>query len=263
MTWNTTFGLPPVSAPNDIVMAYPWIDLLQNVFFTLSCVMSISLLVIICSYLHNMRSVNECVLLQLYKDFVDILIISRISLVMKGIVTTFTITDSQNVATMNQLTAKVMSFSLVSLTNLVLLMLNIIGAIRLYMTKTKMLDPPMPWGNDDDCGIKIIRLIVGVISVGYPLVLFPFEIFPKVYYDFVNRSHPKSALLHSVPCIVQVVVFLTTMLVENVSGKKNCNKQAQTYPNKSTIFSLPLHYRMAISYSNYPYNYYIRTQDGL
>ena len=109
MTRNISFGVPPAVAPNDIQLDYPWIDLLQNVFFILSCAMSISLLVIIWSYLQNMRSVDECVLLHLYKDFVAILILFRIALVIKGIVTTFAITYSQNVATMNQLAAKIMS----------------------------------------------------------------------------------------------------------------------------------------------------------
>ena len=113
MTWNATFGSTPVAAPNDIQLDYPWIDQIRNVFFILSCAISISILVIIWSYLHNMRSVNECVLLQLYKDFVAILMITRVSLVIEGIVATFAVTYSQNAASMNQLTAKIMSFSII------------------------------------------------------------------------------------------------------------------------------------------------------
>ena len=87
---------------------------------------------------------------------------------------------------MTQLTAKILSFTFIALANFTLMILNLIGALRLYMTKTMVLDPPMPWGIDDDCGIRIIRLIAGGMSVGYPLMLFPFEIYPKVYYDFLN-----------------------------------------------------------------------------
>ena len=146
MTWNSTIGLRPVVVPNDIQIAYPWLTQLHNIFFFFACLISVVLLVIIYSYLYNMNSVSECVLLHLYKDFVAILIISRIWIVIKVIVESFTITDSPSVATMSQLTAKILSFTIFSLTNMVLMMLNIIAAIRLYMTKTMLLDPPMPWG---------------------------------------------------------------------------------------------------------------------
>ena len=106
------------------------------------------------------------------------------------------------------------------------------------MTKTKMLDPPMPWGNDDEFGIKIIRFIVGGISIGYPLILFPFEIFPKVYYDFVNLPHPKSALLFSVPCIVLVVVFLTTVMVDKCHRRKESQQTSPNIPNQVNYFLL-------------------------
>ena len=156
MTWNTSIGLTPLVGPNDIQLAYPWLNQLQNIFFIFACVISVALMVIIYSYLYNMNSVNECVLLHLYKDFVAILITSRIWLVIKVIVESFTITDLHNVAIMKQLTAQILSFTIFSLTNMVLMMLNIIAAIRLYMTKTMLLDPPMPWGNDDKFGIKIL-----------------------------------------------------------------------------------------------------------
>ena len=211
MTWNTTIGLvTPVA--DEIQMAYPWFNQLQNIFCIFACAISVALMVMIYSYPSNMNSVSECLLLHLYKDFVIILITSRSWMVIKLIVESFTITESQSVVTMSQLSAKILSFTIFALTNTVLMMLNIIGAIRLYMAKTMLLDPPMPWGNDDEFGVKIIRLIVGGISVGYPLIIFPFEIYPKVYYDFVNQSHPKSASLFSVPCILQVGVFLTIML---------------------------------------------------
>ena len=237
MTWNTTIGLvTPVA--DEIQMAYPWFNQLQNIVFIFACAISVALMVMIYSYLSNMNSVSECVLLHLYKDFVIVLITSRIWMVIKVIVESFTITESQSVVTMSQLSAKILSFAIFSLTNTVLMMLNIIGAIRLYMTKTMLLDPPLPWGNDDKFGVKMIRLIVGGISVGYPLILFPFEIYPKVYYDFVNQSHPKSASLFSVPCILQVVVFLTTLLVYKYYQKKEVQQTSSNIPHQVNYFVL-------------------------
>ena len=235
MTWNTTIGSVTTVA-DEIQMAYPWLNQLQYIFFIFACAISVALMVMIYSYLSNMNSVNECVLLHLYKDFVIILITSRIWMVIKVIVESSTITESQREVTMSQLSTKILSFTIFSLTNTVLMMLNIIGAIRLYMTKTMLLDPPMPWGNDDEFGIKIIRLIVGGISVGYPLILFPFEIYPKVYYDFVNQSHPRSASLFAFPCILQVVVFLTIMLVYKYYQKKEVQQTSSNIPHQVNYF---------------------------
>ena len=238
MSWNKTVDFPPVSLPNDIQLAYPWLNQLQSIFLIIACTMSIVFLVMIYSYLQNMNSVKECILVHLYKDFVTIMIISRIWLVMKGTVAIFTITEVQHQTTMSQLTAKILSFTFIALANFTLLILNIIGALRLYMTKTMVLDPPMPWGIDDDCGIRIIRLIAGGMSVGYPLMLFPFEIYPKVYYDFLNQSHLKSSSCYVIPCIVQLLVFLTSMIVEKCHQKKRLQEISPNIPKQVNYFVL-------------------------
>ena len=238
MSWNSTVDFQPVAAPNDINLAYPWLIQLQNIIFIIACAISVVFLVMIYSYLHNMNSVKECILVHLYKDFVTIMIISRIWLVMKGIVAIFTISELQHQAIMSQLTAKILSFSFIALANFTLMILNIIGALRLYMTKTMVLDPPMPWGIDDEFGIKIIRLIAGGISIGYPLMLFPFEIYPKVYYDFLNQTHPRTSSCYVIPCIVQLLVFLTSMLVEKFHQKKGLQEISPNIPKQVNYFVL-------------------------
>ena len=102
MSWNSTVDFQPDAALNDIQLAYPWLIQLQNILFIIACAMSVVFLVMIYSYLHNMNSVKECILVHLYKDFVTIMLITRIWLIMKGIVAIFSITELQHQATMSQ-----------------------------------------------------------------------------------------------------------------------------------------------------------------
>ena len=238
MSWNSTVSFPPVASQNDIQLANPLVSQLLNILFVVACAISVILLVLIYCYLHNMNSAKECILVHLYKDFVAIMIITRIWLISKAIAAIITITYLRNLATMSQLTAKIFSFTFIALANFTLMIMNSIAAIRLYMTKTMVLDPPIPWGNDDKFGIKMIRLLVGGISVGYPMMLFPFEVYPKVYYDFLNQTHPKSSSWYVIPCTLQLLVFFTTILVEKYYQMKGLQQMSLNIPTQFSYFVL-------------------------
>ena len=213
ITFAASFGLNRVSEPYD-VPATSWSSQLQNIGFSIASAMSVALLIIIYSYLRNIGLVNECVLLHLYKDVVAIFIFMRIVQITKGIVGSFTLTKSKDQTSMNQISAQILSFTLFATTFAILTLLNIISAIRLHIAKKMVLDPPMPWNNNENLGIKMIRLVVGIVSLGCPLILFLFEVYPRIYFDFVNQPHPRSSLLFTGPCIVQVIVLLTIMIAE-------------------------------------------------
>ena len=66
---------------------------------------------------------------------------------------------------MDTTAAKILSFLSEIFTISLFLTTNIIASIKLYKTKNLLLDPPMPWGDDDEWGIKILRTAVIVLSV--------------------------------------------------------------------------------------------------
>ena len=92
-----------------------------------------------------------------------------------------------------------------------------------------VLDPPMPFETDEKLIIKIVRIAVVMLSIGYPLGLFAFRIYPKIYYDFVNQSHPESSLLFNGGVILLFTVFLITISLEKYYKKK------ETQPTNSNI----------------------------
>ena len=202
-----------------------WINKFLSPWFIVSYILSAILLIIIFSYLHNISVVNECLLLHLYKDVVAILISSRIALVLKGS-TSFFIIDSHAPLTMNPIAAMAISFFLTSVSLSLLITLSIIGILRLYMAKTMTLDPPIPWGIDEKMGTRIIRILIAGISIGYPAMMYPFKIYPKMYYDFVGISKssvPKLSAMYSGSLMLFLMLFLITLMAEQYY--KNSNEQ--------------------------------------
>ena len=209
---NTEFGL--------------WINGFLTPWFIFSHVLSALLLIVIFSYLHNISLVNECLLLHMYKDIVVILILTRISLIVKKI-SRFFIQSSPAPSSMSPFLAKVISFSLSSLSLCILIILSAIGMLRMYMAKTVTLDPPMPFGLDDNLGTKVVRMMISGVSIGYPAILFLFEIYPKMYYDFIGTasdSVPKLSTMYSGSLMFFLLVFVITLMAEQYY---KCSKAEQ------------------------------------
>ena len=126
---------------------------------TISMLISNIFSFLILNYLGNLALAKDCLLLYLYKDLMKLAIcmncLSEISVALG-----YTIGgELGTLATV----AKVLSFMGSHILLLLLIFMNIIGALKLYQRKTNILDPPMPWGDDDSMGIKWIRLIVTLV----------------------------------------------------------------------------------------------------
>ena len=193
-----------------------WINGFLTPWFIFSYVLSAMLLIVIFSYLHNISLVNECLLLHMYKDIVVILILTRISLFVKRI-SSFFIKSSPAPLSMSPLVAKVICFSLSSLSLCILIILSLIGILRLYMVKTVTLDPPMPFELDDNLGAKVVRMMICGVSVGYPAILYIFQIYPKMYYDFIGTasdSVPHLSAMYSGSLMFFLLVFAISLMAE-------------------------------------------------
>ena len=147
----------------------------------LSFIISFMIMFVIYCFFHNSSPEKECILLYLYKDFVIMLMSLRSMWFLKVM-----FTDDES--GMNQYLALLICFWLYSLTFTLLILISIISAIKFYMIKTMLLDPPMPWGTNEKFGMMCIRISVGVIAVVYPLVLFATGLYPKIYYLFIKED---------------------------------------------------------------------------
>ena len=103
------------------------------------------------------------------------------------------------------------------------------------------LDPPIPWEIDEKSGIKIIRILIGVISFGYPAILYPFEIYPIMYYDFsgvLQDNIPALSNLYLGSLILFAVIFLTMLIAEQCYTKSSTQQVNSSIPFQVNYFLL-------------------------
>ena len=112
--------------------------------------------------------------------------------------------------------AKVLSFMGCNILLLLLLFMNIIGALKLYQRKTNILDPPMPWGYDDSKGIKWIRLIATLVTLILNSTMFGFGIYPSTYYWFSGQEIPsfsKESMAFIIYPIMLIFLISTSIII--------------------------------------------------
>ena len=210
-----------------------WLDRIQNVWLLFACAISILTCMIIYSYLDNICLVRECVLLYCYKDVIAISIFIRALILVKWIISYSKPNASENM-TVGTMPAKLLAFGIFVFGLYTLLILNIISSIRLYVTKTMVLDPPMPWENDEALLMKKIRLAAGIFSVSYPAIFYLLEIYPKMYYDFVTLKveMPISSFVYSGILAFFLATFVITIMVEMCYKTCNPHKNQSTFPRQ-------------------------------
>ena len=122
--------------------SYPEVTLPYLSFASISMTVSNLLLVTILAYLKNLSLAKQCLLLCLYKDLVALWICMNSSWEIR-IILSYSTGHGQGI---DDVLSVVLSFCLWCVIGLSLLLMNVIAALKLYISKTNTLDPPMPWG---------------------------------------------------------------------------------------------------------------------
>ena len=184
---------------------------------TISMLISNMFSFLILNYLGNLALAKDCLLLYLYKDLMKLAIcmncLSEISVALS-----YTIGDELGASL---ILAKILSFMGCHILLLLLLFMNIIGALKLYQRKTNILDPPMPWGDDDSKGLKWIRAIATLVTLILNSTMFGFGIYPTTYYWFSGQEIPSfsnEAMAFLIYPIILIVLIFTSMITA-LTGK--------------------------------------------
>ena len=114
-------------------------------FSTLSLITSSILLSLVLGYLSSIELVRRGLLLYIYKDIITIFIC--IQWIWCVLVLTCYFTG--NGTTLDTTIAKIMSYGFTFFLLQFLLSLNILGLFKLQMTKEMILDPQLPWEQED------------------------------------------------------------------------------------------------------------------
>ena len=180
----------------------------------LNHVVIVILSLLLLGFFNSQPIVKQSILLNLYKDFTFVLMILNCSWVI-----TLVQYSSGNAYEMSDPLAIIMSFLIYFLKLQVLLHFNLISVLNLYMVKKAMINPPMPWGDNEDLGTKIIRLAAIVPVFVFTTTMYVFGIYPKVYFTLKKgyktslTDVPKETIIFFVPIAFLLITFLITSLV--------------------------------------------------
>ena len=188
--------------------------------FLISCILSI----LIISYLNSIALVQQCVLLYLYKD------IGRVALILNSLGFTATVIcylDGHEHG-MEKYQARLLSFGIMITTLLTLILINVVAILKLYMTKKMMVDPPMPWGDDDHRGIKVIRIASLVLVLGFSITMNSIGIYPKYNYLFTDHHkqfivYPQTTAIFPIVLLFFIITFICASLLTKYFESANHN----------------------------------------
>ena len=171
---------------------------------------TVSLLVLV--YLYNVSLAKEGLLLYLYRDFVIILISLRALWSVKWVL------NHLDKSTINKFPIKLLAFCLYGGVLSLALVMNIISALKLFMAKKMMLDPPIPGiADNESSGIRKIRLGCITLVVCFLSAMFGLGVYPKMYYGLLGQEvfdgkHLVSHILYKGILGVLMATCLTTWI---------------------------------------------------
>ena len=178
----------------------------SSLFLAIGSVLTIMIL----SYLRNISLAKQCVLLFLYKDVLATWIL-LIYLWQIRVLFCYYYGDGFGI---DFLPDKMISFVMYCFILVLLFMINLISAIRFYMMKTKLLDPPMPWGEDEISGIRKIRASCVFLAAAITTTLHCFGLFPRLHFAFTGNDglvFSKAALIY--PGLLILLLITCTLLL--------------------------------------------------
>ena len=189
------------------------LDVIINVSLTL--VLN-TLLLLIFAYLHSVSLAKQCVLLDLYKEF---LIVHTLCI---SLINALPITICTYGHPMNLIPATIVTFCLAIGTIVLLLLANVIHLLKYRMNKEKMLDPPMPWGDDEQRGMIWIRVFCWGVSIGFVITVYVCGIHTALYHTSIGKDFDRSIpIIHSGFNIFLVATCTIFIIGENYYLKSN------------------------------------------
>ena len=173
---------------------------------------STALLFLILGYLNSASVVKECLLLYLSQDVLKLFLLLNWTLFAALIMWMV----NGNGFKMDELMARVVTYFISCLVLHLLLALNAMNFLKLYTTKEVMLDPPMPWNNDDATIFKRIRCAFFIFVVSFVSTLYAIQEYPKIYYNFIGEDASLSKLKNGT--LVFFGVLCTLVITHIITG---------------------------------------------
>ena len=144
------------------------------------------------SYMNSIPTVKKCLLLYFYKDTISSILWLRAIRMIEAIL------GNLNIGRTNKVQALTLSFAIACGFLYMTLILTLINIYKLYMAKTKTVDPKIPFlDEDEELAIRKIRIICLLITIGSISTTFAMGWYPSVFYAMMPNQEPRNNLLIS------------------------------------------------------------------
>ena len=185
-----------------------------------------TLLGLIFAYLRSLTLTKQCVLVALYKEFIIVLIL------MLSMGNCNSIVIYTHGYPMDWILATIITFCMRIGFIVLLMLVNTIQLLKYRISKEKMLDPPMPWGDDEQRGIIWVRIFCWGFSIVLTIIMYACGIFTPFYYSLIGKDiDPSAPIIHS-----GINIFLFTTCAFFLVGEKyyHKNDDGQTFDPMAT-----------------------------
>ena len=218
--------------------SYPAITLDYLTFASLSMIISSLILFVIIRYLKNISLVRQCLVICIYEDLASIMICLNIVWEIR-LLLSYSIWDGLGIA---KTISIILSFCAFCLMGILLSLMNCVSALKLYMNKTSLVDPPMPWGDDEKIGIITIRIICAIPIIGITTTMYGLGIYPKLYYLFAGLDsndffqQPQDSLMYPFMLLFLISTSLLTFLGAKFYKSKTLHHNEVAIPGQINYF---------------------------
>ena len=188
---------------------YSVINISYDILIVLCLATFVPAYILIYSYFNSVSLDKECLLIHLYKDVISSLLLWRAFWV------AVVITKYWNKKNQNETQAFIVSFGLFFVAGYLALILIFISIYKLYMSKTKTVDPTIAWlGKDEALVAKKIRLGCILVVICFLATTFGMELYPRIYHYML--LHEPSSENVRMPFILYRCTFFLLLLISGV-----------------------------------------------
>ena len=180
---------------------------------------------LILSYFDNLPLEKKCLLLHLYKDVFTSIIVRRLTLIIQAFLSNWNIIET------SKSIALIITFVLWCGALYMAFILMFIGVYRLYLAKTKSVDPNIPWLEDEESKTMWkIRMAGFLFIIGFLSTTFGMGLYPNTFYAMIQDHESKQD-----PLISNVLYRGTVSFLWLVSGITTIAKKCYEPPEEIQI----------------------------
>ena len=182
------------------------------------------LISLILGYLDSVSMVKHCLMFHLYRELLQAFLIQG----WMWTITVLTCLVNGNGISIDTFTAKIVSYSWYGINLYLLLIVNLMAFLKFYIAKEKVLDPSLPWDDDDLTFLRKFRVGSFLLANVWLLTTFAAKGYPKIYYDLIGDDRHISELpIGTSMSASLLILLLITYTMTSIATKLSKSLQGE------------------------------------